>query len=299
MEPSLHIVCPHCDTINRVPRAKLDKPDSGGGRCGQCHEALFDGHPVALDTARFERHLDEKRHPAADRFLGAVVRAVPDDGARVRARRRAAGTCRAAGQGQCRRGAGAGGAVSGAEHPDPRARLRRPRAGPRRRRSLGAAARRMDTGGPGPGEGLIPGRALRSTLLIPRGGSIPDRRHPAGLSYRAADLRCGRGSACICGPIRTGRGRCAPFRPRAPAVPRRWCRPVRAHPSSAAAAAARPLSRRRAPCRRHRPGRSPRQRIGLGHHRFRFEGETPRNRTIRRKEAARVRAVHPCAFRDG
>jgi len=56
MEPSLHIVCPHCDTINRVPRARLDNPDGGGGRCGQCHEALFDGHPVALDTARFERH---------------------------------------------------------------------------------------------------------------------------------------------------------------------------------------------------------------------------------------------------
>ena len=28
MEPSLHIVCPHCDTINRVPRAKLEQPES-------------------------------------------------------------------------------------------------------------------------------------------------------------------------------------------------------------------------------------------------------------------------------
>src|SRR3954470_20801439 len=62
MEPSLHIVCPHCDTINRVPRAKLDK-SGGGGRCGQCHEALFDGHPVALDTARFERHLAKSDVP--------------------------------------------------------------------------------------------------------------------------------------------------------------------------------------------------------------------------------------------
>jgi thioredoxin 2 len=62
MEPSLHIVCPHCDTINRVPRAKLDKSD-GGGRCGQCHEALFDGHPAALDTARFERHLAKSGIP--------------------------------------------------------------------------------------------------------------------------------------------------------------------------------------------------------------------------------------------
>ena len=53
MDGALHIVCPHCDTINRVPRAKL----SAGGNCGECHKLLFDGHPVALDTARFERHL--------------------------------------------------------------------------------------------------------------------------------------------------------------------------------------------------------------------------------------------------
>ena len=53
MQSSLHIVCPHCDTINRVPQTKL----MDGGRCGQCRQKLFDGHPVALDTARFERHL--------------------------------------------------------------------------------------------------------------------------------------------------------------------------------------------------------------------------------------------------
>ena len=63
MESSLHIVCPHCDTINRVPRVKLDNPESGGGRCGQCHESLFDGHPVALDTARFARHLEKSGIP--------------------------------------------------------------------------------------------------------------------------------------------------------------------------------------------------------------------------------------------
>jgi len=73
MEPSLHIVCPHCDTINRVPRAKLGKPEAanpeganpeaGGGRCGQCHQALFEGRPVALDTARFERHLAKSGIP--------------------------------------------------------------------------------------------------------------------------------------------------------------------------------------------------------------------------------------------
>jgi thioredoxin 2 len=59
MDSPLHIVCPHCDTINRVPRAKLSR----GPRCGHCHQALFDGHPVALDTARFERHLAKSDVP--------------------------------------------------------------------------------------------------------------------------------------------------------------------------------------------------------------------------------------------
>ena len=62
MEASLHVVCPHCDTINRVPRAKLANPE-GGGRCGQCHEALFEKRPVALDTARFTHHLEKSGIP--------------------------------------------------------------------------------------------------------------------------------------------------------------------------------------------------------------------------------------------
>jgi thioredoxin 2 len=59
MDGSLHIVCPHCDTINRVPHARLKE----GGRCGQCRQALFGDHPVALDTARFERHLAKSDVP--------------------------------------------------------------------------------------------------------------------------------------------------------------------------------------------------------------------------------------------
>ena len=55
MDDLVHVVCPHCDTINRLPRAKL----ASGARCGECHKPLFEGHPVALDTTRFERHLDK------------------------------------------------------------------------------------------------------------------------------------------------------------------------------------------------------------------------------------------------
>ena len=67
MDDALHVVCPHCDTINRAPRAKLAE----GGRCGECRRALFDGHPVALDTARFERHAGKGDIPLLVDFWAA------------------------------------------------------------------------------------------------------------------------------------------------------------------------------------------------------------------------------------
>ncbi len=58
-QTALHVICPHCDTINRVPRARL----SAGGRCGECHQPLFDGRPIALDAARFNRHQEKSDLP--------------------------------------------------------------------------------------------------------------------------------------------------------------------------------------------------------------------------------------------
>jgi thioredoxin 2 len=56
---TLHLVCPHCQTINRIGAADLAKaPD-----CGKCHQALFTGQPVALDAAGFERHLARSQLP--------------------------------------------------------------------------------------------------------------------------------------------------------------------------------------------------------------------------------------------
>ncbi len=53
MIAALHIVCPHCDAINRVPRERLRQ----GGKCGSCHSPLYEGRPVALNSvARFDRH---------------------------------------------------------------------------------------------------------------------------------------------------------------------------------------------------------------------------------------------------
>ena len=53
MSDPLHIVCPHCNTTNRVPTERA----GSGPRCGNCHQALFNGRPVELDEAGFERHI--------------------------------------------------------------------------------------------------------------------------------------------------------------------------------------------------------------------------------------------------
>jgi thioredoxin 2 len=56
---AVQIVCPHCDTINRVAAERLDEAP----RCGQCHQVLFDGHPVALSTASFRKHVQHDEVP--------------------------------------------------------------------------------------------------------------------------------------------------------------------------------------------------------------------------------------------
>lgn len=53
MNEVLQVVCPHCNTTNRVQSARL----AAGAVCGKCKQALFTGHPVALDGASFERHV--------------------------------------------------------------------------------------------------------------------------------------------------------------------------------------------------------------------------------------------------
>jgi thioredoxin 2 len=56
---ALHIVCPHCHTTNRVRVSDLhNAPD-----CGQCHQALFHGHPLALDAASFDKHVGRSGVP--------------------------------------------------------------------------------------------------------------------------------------------------------------------------------------------------------------------------------------------
>ena len=59
MSESLHVVCPHCATINRVPAVKLhDQPV-----CGKCGRNMFNGHPAELDSIGFDKHVGHNEIP--------------------------------------------------------------------------------------------------------------------------------------------------------------------------------------------------------------------------------------------
>lgn len=59
MSEGIHIVCPHCEAINRVPADKLgDQPT-----CGKCKQALFSGQPLELNESNFERHISRNDIP--------------------------------------------------------------------------------------------------------------------------------------------------------------------------------------------------------------------------------------------
>ena len=53
MSQSRHLVCPHCEAVNRIPANKL----SANPKCGRCKEPLFTGSPVELTDQTFDKHL--------------------------------------------------------------------------------------------------------------------------------------------------------------------------------------------------------------------------------------------------
>lgn len=59
MSDSLHVVCPHCDAVNRVPSARLGQSPV----CGKCQQPLFTGQPLELSSARFSKHIERSDLP--------------------------------------------------------------------------------------------------------------------------------------------------------------------------------------------------------------------------------------------
>ncbi len=53
MSEFLHLVCPCCRTVNRLP---ADRPPQQP-KCGQCRQPLFSGHPLPLNASDFDKHL--------------------------------------------------------------------------------------------------------------------------------------------------------------------------------------------------------------------------------------------------
>ena len=59
MTNSIHIVCPHCDAINRIPTSKL----AAGAKCGKCQQLLLTGKPIELNSIRFNKHIQKTEVP--------------------------------------------------------------------------------------------------------------------------------------------------------------------------------------------------------------------------------------------
>jgi len=65
--PSTAVVCHRCDAPVRVPADRLqDHP-----RCPRCHEALFEGRPIELTAASFDRHVTQSGVPVVVDFWAA------------------------------------------------------------------------------------------------------------------------------------------------------------------------------------------------------------------------------------
>jgi thioredoxin 2 len=59
MSDSLHVVCPHCSTVNRIPRTKLgSKPV-----CGNCKNDIFSAQPLESSGEQFVNHITRNDIP--------------------------------------------------------------------------------------------------------------------------------------------------------------------------------------------------------------------------------------------
>jgi thioredoxin 2 len=59
MSQSVHVVCPHCNAVNRLPSERLGETP----KCGKCVHALFGRHPIELNAAAFGTHIGRNDIP--------------------------------------------------------------------------------------------------------------------------------------------------------------------------------------------------------------------------------------------
>ncbi|MFK5947266.1 MAG: thioredoxin TrxC [Methylococcales bacterium] len=64
MAESSHIVCPHCNSVNRIATDRLvDNP-----KCGCCKKILFTRHPIELTAKTFTQHINRNDIPVVVDF---------------------------------------------------------------------------------------------------------------------------------------------------------------------------------------------------------------------------------------
>ena len=61
---NLHIVCPVCTGVNRVPQTKI----GDGPLCGKCKNSLFTGQPVEMTGETFNKHISRSDIPVVVDF---------------------------------------------------------------------------------------------------------------------------------------------------------------------------------------------------------------------------------------
>ncbi|MCD6429630.1 MAG: thioredoxin TrxC [Deltaproteobacteria bacterium] len=64
MSESIHLVCSHCQGLNRFPKPRL-KEDP---RCGKCHTPLLTGQVVDLTVATFDTFINKNELPVVVNF---------------------------------------------------------------------------------------------------------------------------------------------------------------------------------------------------------------------------------------
>src|ERR1700683_1076355 len=59
MNAALHVACPHCSAVNRLPEERLAQGPQGG----KCPQALCTAHPIALTPANVHTQIDRNDIP--------------------------------------------------------------------------------------------------------------------------------------------------------------------------------------------------------------------------------------------
>jgi thioredoxin 2 len=59
MSEPIHVVCGHCDSVVRLPEERLGEE----ARCPKCRHPIFEGKPVTLTEANFDRHIERNDLP--------------------------------------------------------------------------------------------------------------------------------------------------------------------------------------------------------------------------------------------